>query len=282
MATHWHDLPFPWKPSPAALAETLTGGQAFRWKATATNTWQGIWSTHRVTLRQRPDGHVQWQGEPASEKALAHYLAARLDFEALGNALPWRSDPRIAHALKCWSGLRILHQPFAETLLAFLCSPTKRIPQIAAVLETLAERYGQPIGGKAKALPDWPAIHRAGEAGLRTTGMGYRARGIAATAAFLSENPDWLAETETLPYTEAKLRLITLPGVGEKIADCVLLFGAGRLEAFPVDTWVIKAMARLYQLDGWNAPQVAHFGRIHFGPAAGYAQQLLFTEERRR
>ena len=72
-----------------------------------------------------------------------------------------------------------------------------------------------------------------------------------------------------------------LPGVGEKIADCVLLFAAGRLEAFPVDVWIFKAMAQRYGLAGWKPAQIAHFGRTHFGPLAGLAQQYLFAWERK-
>ena len=86
--------------------------------------------------------------------------------------------------------------------------------------------------------------------------------------------------TAALPYAPAKQRLLTLPGVGEKIADCVLLFGLGHPEAFPVDTWMIKAMTRRYGLDGWSPSQVAHFGRVHYGRTAGLAQQLLFAWER--
>jgi len=71
-----------------------------------------------------------------------------------------------------------------------------------------------------------------------------------------------------------------LPGVGAKVADCVLLFGAGKLEAFPVDTWILKAMAKRYDLTGWKPDQITHFGRQHFGPLAGLAQQYLFAYER--
>jgi N-glycosylase/DNA lyase len=72
-----------------------------------------------------------------------------------------------------------------------------------------------------------------------------------------------------------------LPGVGAKVADCVLLFGAGRLEAFPVDVWILRTLAKRYGLVGWSPDAVAHFGRIHFGPRAGLAQQYLFAWERR-
>jgi N-glycosylase/DNA lyase len=75
--------------------------------------------------------------------------------------------------------------------------------------------------------------------------------------------------------------LTTLPGVGPKIADCVLLFGAANYEAFPVDTWILQAMAERYGLHGWSPVQVAQFGRAHFGRLAGLAQQFLFSGERK-
>lgn len=116
---------------------------------------------------------------------------------------------------------------------------------------------------------------------LRACQLGFRARFIHQTALFLAANPGWLETTESLPYADAKARLVELPGVGEKVADCVLLFGAGRLEAFPVDTWILKSLARRYGLSGWKPAQVAQFGRAHFGPLAGLAQQYLFAWERR-
>jgi 3-methyladenine DNA glycosylase/8-oxoguanine DNA glycosylase len=129
-------------------------------------------------------------------------------------------------------------------------------------------------------LPTWPELAQIPEADLRACLLGFRARYIAETARFLAAHPGWLDETEAAPYPLAKERLCTLPGVGEKVADCVLLFGAGRLEAFPVDTWILKALARRYGLDGWRPAPVAQFGRAHFGPLAGLAQQFLFAYER--
>ena len=118
------------------------------------------------------------------------------------------------------------------------------------------------------------------ESALRACALGFRAGYVHRTARFLAARPGWLEATEAAPYPEAKARLLELPGVGEKVADCVLLFGAGRLEAFPVDVWIIKAMTRHYGLTGWKPAQVAHFGRTHFGPLAGLAQQYLFAWER--
>jgi N-glycosylase/DNA lyase len=130
-------------------------------------------------------------------------------------------------------------------------------------------------------LPTWAELAETPESDLRACLLGFRARYIHQTALFLAANPGWLEATEQAPYPEAKERLCSLPGVGEKVADCVLLFGAGRLEAFPVDTWILKALARRYGLDGWKPAQVAQFGRAHFGPLAGLAQQYLFAYERR-
>lgn len=129
-------------------------------------------------------------------------------------------------------------------------------------------------------LPTWTELACVSEDQLRACALGFRARHVAAIARRLADDPAWLDVTERAPYPEAKERLLTLPGVGEKVADCVLLFGAGRLEAFPVDTWILKAMARRYGLDDWKPAQIAHFGRRHFGPQAGLAQQYLFAYER--
>ena len=147
-------------------------------------------------------------------------------------------------------------------------------------------RAGSPNPASAAALqyhrlPTWPELARIPEKELRACLLGFRARYIHETAKFLAARPGWLEETELLPYPKAKAHLLELPGVGEKVADCVLLFGAGKLEAFPVDTWVLKSLARRYGLDGWKPAQVSHFGRTHFGPLAGLAQQYLFSWERK-
>jgi len=115
---------------------------------------------------------------------------------------------------------------------------------------------------------------------LRSCLLGFRARYVNQTAQILAANGDWFNRLEQLPYHEAKERLRELPGVGEKVADCVLLFGAGRLEAFPVDVWITKTMESRYALEGWTPQQIAHFGRVHFGASAGLAQQYLFAWER--
>jgi N-glycosylase/DNA lyase len=323
----WQPLPGHWQPSPAILAETLDGGQSFRWfhevkpsalrslgevglQPKSDDIWTGIWSGHIAQLRLG-NNSLQWRA-PVSKQAtvttaLPRYLALHTDWAALTDSLPWRSDPHLAQCIAAFPGLRLLHQPFGETLLGFLCSATKQIVQIKQMLALLAERHGSEIGWNAASgrvqsasrtprstlpishvtdlashrLPTWAELASIPEKELRQCRLGFRAKFIHASAQYIAEHPRWLEETEHLPYAEAKARLLELPGVGEKVADCVLLFGAGRLEAFPVDTWVLKSLARRYGLTGWKPASVAHFGRTHFGPLAGLAQQYLFAWERK-
>ena len=284
----------------ATLAEILDGGQAFRWYRVEADTWIGAWSAHVVRLRLTQNGDVEWSAPaPLAERtgpALQRYLGSGTDFLRHTDDLPWRSDAHLATTIEAFRGLRILHQPFGETLLGFLCSATKQIVQIKQMVGLLAERHGRPLQRNIDELcqavpaaprslfhqlPTWTELSRVPESELRQCQLGFRARYIAETAEFLAGHPGWLEETEAAPYATAKERLCELPGVGEKVADCVLLFGAGRLEAFPVDVWILKTMATRYGLHGWKPTQLTQFGRAHFGPLAGFAQQFLFAWERR-
>lgn len=269
--------------SATSFAETLDGGQAFRWNR-QDDYFEGRWGGQAVRLRQRT-GVIEYAfpesaDRQAAESALAQYFALDTDFNALSDALPWRSDPVLRRAIEAFPGLRILRQPFDETLFGFLCSSTKQIPQIKAICEAVAADLGDPLADGSHALPTWTQLAQAGEARLRQAKLGYRARYIHQTACRLAENPGYLQEIESAPTEQARAQLMTLPGVGRKIADCVLLFGADRLEAFPIDTWVQKILVRAYGLEGWKVDQLLDFARIHFGPAAGLAQQYLFAAAR--
>ena len=294
--SEWRPLPSAGTTTPAVLAELLDGGQAFRWYRTSSDAWIGTWGSAVAALRLGHGGRVEWCA-PATlashvASVLPGYWGRSAAFEQARDALPWRSDAHLARCLEEFPGLHLLRQPFGETLLGFLCSATKQIVQIKQMIALLASRLGQRLEVGAVSedglpaatfhrLPTWDELARAPEAALRGCLLGFRARYIAETARFLANHPGWLDATEQLPYAEAKARLCTLPGVGEKVADCVLLFGAGRLEAFPVDVWILRTMATRYGLTGWKPAQLAQFGRGHFGPYAGLAQQFLFAWERR-
>lgn len=284
----------PWAPaacrpsfSEAGFKETIDGGQMFRWNWVAEGSyWQGVWGSNLARLRLLHDGQVEWSvpvgnatDQPAS---LFKLIGLDRNYAELFDTLPWRSDPVLASAMEQYRGLRMVHQPLGEALLGFLCSSMKRIPQIKEVMELLAARFGAEIAFGIKALPDWDTLAKISEAELRQCKLGYRARYIHQTARWLQSHPGFLDEIAGMPYLPARSALTQLPGVGVKIADCVLLYGGGKLESFPVDTWIIKAMADFYGLSGWTPEQIAHFGRVHFGSLAGLAQQYLFAFARLR
>lgn len=282
----WRALGADIRLAPEALAETLDGGQAFRWRRLEPeDCWQGVWARRVVRVRADASGALRFAAPVGAASgpgdALRAYLGGGVDWTKLADALPWRSDAHLRRCMDAFPALRLLQQPFGETLLAFLCSATKQIPQIKIMCENLAAALGSEIAPGVRALPDWIQVASASETDLRALGLGFRAKNIKRTADLLACDPGLLARIEAAPYAEAKRLLVELPGVGEKIADCALLFGAGKLEAFPVDTWILKALERRYGLDGWSLGQLAQFGRAHFGPAAGYAQQFIFAWERR-
>ncbi|MFP6901649.1 MAG: DNA glycosylase [Opitutales bacterium] len=267
----------------SSLAETLDGGQSFRWRRNENGFWQGAWNSHLVELRLTGD-FLQWRAPrqlPVDHKEVVRYLALDFSYEDIINELPWRSDPILAEAIQCFRGLRILRQPLGETLFAFLLSSVKSIPQIKELCFYSAQKYGDELVPGIHALPTWERLAEVSEADLRILKFGYRAKYVSATAKRLVNEPDFLSKAEAAPYEEARSRLMELPGVGGKIADCALLFGAGKLEAFPVDTWIAKALAARYELDDLGLDQLAAFGRTHFGRHAGLAQQFLFSAERR-
>lgn len=281
---------FPWTNLPAArgftdavLAEILIGGQAFRWFwQPKDQAWLGIWDRNVVRLRLGPDGALQYTSPTDTSPAeITAYLALGRSARWAA-ALPRRADPVLAAMAQRWSRLSILAQPPGETLLAFLCSSNKRIPHIRAMLHNLAVAFGRPLPQTScHALPDWPTLAAVPEDALRRCALGYRAAHVHRTARFLHQNPGFLATIPKLAYPEAHHQLCQLPGVGPKVADCVLLFGFGFGQAFPVDTWIQRALADAYpELATWSRPAMATFARVHFGPAAGLAQQWFFAERR--
>lgn len=276
----WEILPGTYLFDNRTLAETLVGGQAFRWyHEPEEDCWLGIWERHVVRLKLGKTASLLVQrltGTPF--EVIIDYLGTdRLD--ALIAALPCNADPVLEGLRQRWGGLSILRQPPGETLLAFICSSNKQILQIRTMLHNLAQAFGDPIPGTPfHSLPGWDQLALAGEDALRGCALGYRARHVAGTAAFLAGDPSYLEAIGSLPLEAARSALLRLPGVGPKVADCVLLFGYGRLEAFPVDTWIAKLMVEHYpELAGWNREQVATFARLHFGRAAGLAQQWFFA-----
>ena len=277
--TSWRPLRLAEDIPAGTLAEQMDGGQAFRWSLASDGSWVGVFGRTLAAVRSGPQG-LEWRGQQGAthaEGALRHYLDADGSQARLSEALPWRSDSVLRSARAAYPGLRILRQDPHEALIGFLCSSNKRIQQIRVMVAALAAKLGEPLGGGFHALPSWQAIARADDAVLRACSLGYRAAYLRGTAKQLLARPHWTEEFAALTTADLLAELQSLPGVGPKVAACVALFGFGRLESFPVDTWVVQALADAYGLPGWKPAQLEQFGKAHFGEAAGLAQQYLFS-----
>jgi N-glycosylase/DNA lyase len=265
-----------------SLAETLAGGQSFVWEQDAKGEWQGVIKQAMVSLRLDGDS-MAWQAKGSGSfttQDLLDYLWIDHTYQEAVDALPWRSDSVLAKCLNALPGLRILRQPLDETLFYFLLSPVKSIPQIKETGTKVAEIYGPSLGSGRYGFPGWSRLAEVSEEKFRELKMGYRAKNISGCARFLKSHPGWLDGLQALSYEEARAEIMRLPGVGGKIADCVLLFGAGKLQSFPIDTWIDKVLTHRYHLEDWTLKQKLAFARIHFGDFAGLAQQFFFSAER--
>ncbi len=262
------------------LAGTLESGQAFRWNH-VDGGWNGVIQNHWVRLRADKFSISAEAAQPVADWSwLINYLQTDLDLNAVVASFP--DDEPIRAAVNACRGLRLLRQDPWECLASFILSSTKQIVQIRQIVSVLCERFGEPIPAAppyapAFGFPSPARLARAREAELRACKMGFRAPYLLETARAVTDGTIDLEKLRELPVEIAREELVKLPGVGRKIADCVLLFAYGFQAAFPVDVWVIKALQKLYfPRRRASAKRLRHFSETHFGPNAGYAQQYLF------
>lgn len=268
------------------LAATLSSGQAFRWTFRQ-GTWIGVIGRRWVQLHSEPGFILAATVAPLQDwDWLTHYLQTRLDLNEITATFP--DDPPLRAALNRCRGLRLLRQEPWECLASFILSSTKQIVQIRQIVALLCERFGEPIPtppGHAPAFsfPVPERLARLSESDLRACKMGFRAPYLLETARIVANGRISLQELAHQPVQAAREALMTLPGVGRKIADCVLLFAYGFQSAFPMDVWVMKAFRDLYfARKRPSTKRLRHFSETHFGPNAGYAQQYLFHYIRTR
>ena len=263
------------------LAATLDSGQVFRWRQ-INGSWAGIVGKNAVRLTQKPDGILAESDMPMENwDWLRKFLQTEIDLEKILKTFP--DDEPMNDAVAACHGLRILRQDPWECLASFILSATKQIVQIRQIVAQLCECFGDPIApGNSGAnlscsFPTAEKIAGLTEAELRNCKMGFRAPNLLGAARLIAGGELDLERLRHLPYDEAQAELMKLRGVGEKIADCVLLFAYGFDSAFPVDVWIERALRTLYfPRRRVSEKKLLHFAATHFGPHAGYAQQYLF------
>jgi N-glycosylase/DNA lyase len=263
------------------LAATLNSGQAFRWTQTPSGGWESIVQNRWVLLWQT-ERRIRAVTSPTENWTwLEHYLQTNVDLAAILDTFP--KDPPMQAAIAACHGLRLLRQDPWECLASFILSSTKQIVQIRQIVQSLCDCYGSEVSvptvssRKTFSFPSASRLASLTEAQLRACKMGFRAPYLLETAQIISSGALNLESLRGLPTPAAREKLCELPGVGEKIANCVLLFAYGFQDAFPVDVWVQRAVTQLYfPKRKPTQKRLLKFIQTHFGPNAGYAQQYLF------
>jgi N-glycosylase/DNA lyase len=267
------------------LEMTLNSGQVFHWEKAGGGFVGTIADVAAYVEEENDVLKVRFGGTPARSprrplpKRIAHYFALDHPLAEICESFP--NDPIMNAARDFCRGLRIVRQPKWECLATFVCSSMKQVAHIRQISLALRNRFGdqRKIGSRAvHTFPSPQRIARASESQLRECKLGYRAKNMRATAQLVSSGECDLELWSTLPDGDLRKNLCELPGVGVKIANCVMLFAYERLRAFPIDVWIERVLRRHYfpRRKKVTAQQLREFSEGYFGEHGGYAQQYLF------
>jgi len=270
--------------APFDLGDTLKCGQLFHWEPLSIDGVEGvagcIGEAPPSWIAQRESGEVlTLRGD---EARVGRYFGLDQDLAAIHASFP-QGDAVLAEATAYCPGIRIARQPLWECLATFITSSLKQVAHIRGISLTMRRRFGEAheLGGcHFHGYPSPERVASLGETALRQCGMGYRAVSLARAAERIASgeiDPAWI---ETAPPDEARETLLSLHGVGEKIANCVLLFSCGHWDAFPIDVWIERILRERYR-KRIQGTKLQAWAQRHFGPNAGYAQQYLFHYARK-
>ena len=262
------------------LPMTLNSGQVFHWDKAGAG-FVGTIGDEPVYLEQREDSLVASGGD---EELLRNYFALDHPLSEICASFP--DDLAMSAAKKFCRGLRIIRQPKWECLATFICSSMKQVAHIRQIARKLREQFGEArkIDGHrvVHTFPSAKRIAAASEEQLRECALGYRAKNLLGTARAAASGEADLEWWSALSDIDLRARLCALPGVGAKIANCVMLFAYERLRAFPIDVWIERVLRKQYfpRARKLNAARLRAFTEEYFGDHGGYAQQYLFHHAR--
>ena len=262
------------------LARTLDSGQVFHWENRGAGH-VGTIGGKAVYVEQRGE-RLFFAG--ASAKIIAKYFSLDHPLAEICRAFP--SDPGMTAARAFCVGLRIIRQPRWECLATFITSSMKQVAHIRQMSHTLRQRYGGPLpifDAEVHAFPTPERMADLTEEDLRKCALGYRAKNLLATARLVASAEADLEQWSTLSDDALRSRLCELPGVGAKVANCVMLFAYERLRAFPIDVWIERVLKQKYfpRKRKVTPQELRAFCETYFGDHGGYAQQYLFHHARK-
>jgi len=254
-------------------------GQCFRWYKNDNNSYTGVAGDYYITLSYENNIlEIQNCTKKQFLDFWYNYFDLDRDYEDVMRKIA--KDDIMKKAIDFGYGIRILNQEYYETLFSFILSANNRIPMIKKTIKAYSEKYGQQIqtnssGGLQYSFPTKDTLRTIPSNILRQNGGGFRCKYINTTANMLNESyaPETLKELST---DIARRRLTELSGVGDKVADCTLLFSGIKQDVFPTDVWVKRVMEELYLKKESTFKEIQEFAQNYWGEYAGFAQQYLF------
>lgn len=245
------------------IALSLDCGQAFRWRETKDGSWQGVVKGKYLKISQQGTTVTFYNTSSDEFNSLwKEYFDLDRNY---GEIISSYTDESLKTACNTFPGIRILKQDEWEAICSFIISANNNIPRIKGIIERFCENFGEKVGD-SYSFPSPEKISTLSVDDLAPIRAGFRAKYIIDAAQKIASGQVDIEKIKTLPFDEAKTELLKIKGVGEKVAQCSLLYGFGRVEAFPVDVWVKRILEELYP-NGF--PQ-------EYQRTQGIAQQYLF------
>ena len=254
------------------------GGQA--WYETVVPPLDGVSDEQAVVRIRQVDDGIEWESTTDAVPILTHLL--RLDDDLTEITADAPDEPLFNRAFEQYRGLRLVRDPPFACLISFICSAQMRVSRIHGMQQRLAAEYGKPVefdGRTYQAFPTPEALAARTEAELRDLSLGYRAPYVQRTAEMVADDEADPTAAVGREYEAAREYLTQFVGVGDKVADCVLLFSLGYLEAIPLDTWIRTAIEEYYpDCEQGNYTDTSRAIRGRFGGEyAGYVQTYVFN-----
>ena len=274
------------EPKTFDLKDIFECGQCFRWNKEENGSYTGIWKENIVNIKKEGQDYV-FTGickNQNLEEEIYHYFDLDRNYEQIKKELS-KKDKYMKTSIAYGKGIRILNQDLWETIISFIISANNNIPRIKGIVERLSKTYGNKIEWNGKEYYTFPTPMQLKDVTVeeyRQLGLGFRDIRLYETTKMILDGKVDLQELKNNPNTiEVREKLLTLSGVGPKVADCILLFSdLKRLEVFPIDVWVRRVMNDLYiqneDESKVSKKQIEKIARNKFGNLAGLAQQYLF------
>lgn len=272
---------------PFDLESTLFSGQVFRWRK-IDEWYEGVIFGRIVRVREVEGGiafATAGDNVDVTASRLQDYFSLDDDLHEVYSTLS--HDEGLREAFDRYRGMRILRQDPWETTLSFLCAQNSNVLRITRNVEDMCRAFGRPLsleGSTRYTYPTPNALTEAGEQALRDLGLGYRARYIVSTAERVAKGEIDLVALRDATYADALEALMTFDGVGDKVANCIMLFCMDKPEAFPVDTHIRQILRERYprarRVKSSDIRRVRAWAQEHFAPFAGYANHYLFHSRR--